>query len=161
MKNLKDIILEKLIINKNTKMFGKSYITPDLDFFYKKNEDNIKEYLFNSGYNIDDVDEKYRYKTKDGKPTLFWKAWVTAALYGPLVKKKLIEKINELQGVTLDDARKFKGGSKTEKWKHHWEVYEDPEHNTTAFANWMKQNRFTSKGMKVGIIPNKQDEWNI
>ena len=117
---------------------------PGYSIFDKKNEANIEKMLkaSNTGFSVNDVDDKYKYK-ENGEARLFWKAWVTAALYGPLSKDKLVRKKNE-----IDNNAPI--GTK---------YWDKPSSNSSVFTSWSKQERFIH--VKGGLLPNKQKDWNI
>ena len=138
MNNLKEYITERLKLSNTPK-----YITKDTSYFDEINEKSIDIQLLKKGYSVDDVEKKYKYN-KAGKAYIFWKAWVTSILYGPLPKNKLLEKINELQDVNANDKD-----------------YLQPTSYGTSFSKWNAEGRFESKGLKTGIIGLKQKDWKI
>ena len=121
----------------------KNYKDPGHSFFDKVNEKEVEKLLNKNklGLSIDDIDENKKYN-KQGKAFLFWKCWVVTAVYGPLTKENVLKKNNEI-----------------EKCPPGGPYYVETTSYGTAFAKWNKEGRFTSKGVKVGIIPNKQKDW--
>jgi hypothetical protein len=121
----------------------KDYKDPGYSFFDKVNEKEVEKLLSKNklGLSINDVDERNKYNKK-GKAFLFWKCWVVTAVYGPLTKENVLKKINEI-----------------EKCPPGGPYYLETTSYGTAFTKWNKEERFTSKGVRVGIIPNKQKDW--